>query len=117
MLLVPPISAESCRAWGNVHVEQMETASPGGMQGTKAGPQDKALFFKATRECPQGSAHPSPPINNLCPTVSVMGWRHTEPCLNLEKSPPYPSYAQPHHRNSLNTLTLHFAVDTSIIFF
>ena len=55
------------------HVEQMETASPGVMQGTKAGPHDKALFLQATRECPQGSAHRSPSTNNLCPTVSVMG--------------------------------------------
>ena len=55
------------------HMEQMETESPGVMQGTKAGPHDKALFLPATRECPQGSAHHSPSTNNLCPTVSVMG--------------------------------------------
>ena len=55
------------------HVEQIEAASPGVMQGTKAGPHDKALFLQATRECPQGSAHRSPSTNNLCPTVSVMG--------------------------------------------
>ena len=56
-----------------MHVEQMETASPGLTQGTKAGPHDKALFLQATRECPQRSAHRSPSTNNLCPTVSVMG--------------------------------------------
>ena len=67
VLLVPPISAENCPACGKVLVEQMETAAPGGMQGTKAGPQNKALFLKATRECPQGSAHRSAPYQQPLP--------------------------------------------------